>query len=400
MTRRVLYLCTTFPRLSEKFVEREVTLLSENLPLDIRSLWKGGTHPALPVKRHPLRSLLRLFYLVPLWLFRKPATMARMIGCVLSHPPRSFLSAQEVGLGLGMGILLAEETRRTPSAWIHAIWATAPATTAWIIHLLTGLPYSFGAHAYDLFQDKGDPLLCEKIATCSWIRTSTESAARELGRLGAPKEKIVIIRRGLDAFPVPSVPRAANSPLHLLSIGRLVPKKGFLDQIAIFSHLKRFGVPFIANIVGDGPLRRDLENAIHSAGLERDVHLLGAMPYTAVEEQFGQADLFLFTGRIYRDGDRDGLPNVVAEAMAHGIPVVTRAAAGVCEAVHDHITGVLLQGDDPRLWARQIDELWQDPDKRRQIAERARQWVESNFSSQKNTRHLVNRILASMEPTP
>jgi len=130
MTRRVLYLCTTFPRLSEKFVEREVVALSTLLPLDVRSLWKGDPEASVPVRKHRLRSLFRLFYLVPLWLVRRPPAMARILGAAFLHPPRSWLSLQETGLGLGMGVLLAEETRNQPPLWIHAIWATAPATAA------------------------------------------------------------------------------------------------------------------------------------------------------------------------------------------------------------------------------------------------------------------------------
>jgi len=346
MTRRVVYLCTTFPRLSEKFVEREVEALSREIDLDVRSLWQGGSHPSLPVRQHRLRSLFRLFYVVPLWLLRKPATLTRLIACSLLHPPRSFLSVQEVGLGLGMGILLAEEARIRPPAWIHAIWATAPATAAWVVHLLTGAPYSFGAHAYDLFQNGGDPLLREKLVSCSWIRTTTESGAAELERLGAPADKVHLIRRGLDSFPEPTIPGPPTAPLRILSIGRLVPKKGYPDQIQLYVGLHNAGVPFEAVLIGDGPLRVDLQKLIRTSALPDRVRLIGALPYSEVEQHFRRADLFLFTGIVSRDGDRDGLPNVVAEAMSHALE-----AAGEKEGTEGHreLPADILEGSRHRL---------------------------------------------------
>ncbi len=400
MTRRVLYLCTTFPRLSEKFVEREVVALSSRLPLDVRSLWKGGSHPTLPVRKLRLRSLFRLFYVVPLWLLRKPATLTRLIASVLSHPPRSFLGAQETGLGLGAGILLAEEIRKNPPLWIHAVWATAPATTAWVIHLLTGARYSFGAHAYDLFQNGGDPLLREKISSATWIRTTTEAGADEIRGLGADTRKIRLIRRGLDSFPKSSVPREASGPLRILSVGRLVPKKGYADQIELYARLKKAGVSFEASVIGDGPLRKELRNRIQQAGLTGEVRLLGALPHSEVERGMRQADLFLFTGIVSRDGDRDGLPNVIAEAMAHGIPVAARPAPGVCEAVHDGITGICLRDGDPADWAEQIESFWADAPLRREVAADARKWVEEHFRTDKNIRQLVDAIRTSMETHP
>lgn len=392
MDRRILYLCTTFPRLSETFVEREVRYLRERLPLEVHSLWRGGSPDGIPVRVFRLRFLFRLFLRVPAWLLRDPSGLVRILETLLRNPPRSLLSVQETHLGLAAGILLADEVRSDPPRWIHAVWATAPATAAWTIHCLTGARFSFGAHAYDLFQHGGDCLLREKIAAAAWIRTSTAAAARELERRGAPAAKIVLVRRGLASLPDPVEPRDPSPPLRALSVGRLVPKKGFRRQIELYRAWKEAGVPFEAVLVGDGPLRAELEAEVRSLGLGDRVFLPGALPASAVGPWYRWADLFLFTGAVSRDGDRDGLPNVVPEAMAHGLPVLATPSPGVREAVRDGETGVLLHGADPKVWAVGALRLWHAPRRRRRIARQARAWVEENFRSAENTARLAERL--------
>ncbi len=397
--RRVLYLCTTFPRISETFVEREVRFLRQSLPLEVHSLWRGGHAPGIPVRPHPLRRLFRLFFHIPRWTVRHPRRMCRLLEAVLRHPPRSFLDAQETGLGLGTGILLADEIRRDPPGWIHSVWATAPATAAWTVHILTGTPFSFGAHAYDLFQNGGDCLLREKIASAAWIRTSTTAGREELVRRGADPERVHLVRRGLETLPEMNTPRSAEGGPRVLSVGRLVEKKGFRDQILLFAEWKKMRFPFEADIIGDGPLRRELENLIASHGLTRQVRLRGALPRHEIDPWFQRADLFLFTGLVARTGDRDGLPNVVPEAMAHGVPVAARASPGVCEAVADGETGVLLHSKSPGTWATNLAELWRDRDRRTLLAANARSWVEREFRTADNSRNLAKLIGNSLNET-
>jgi len=366
------------------------------------SLWKGGDDAEIPVRRFRLRSLLRLFYLLPFWMIRNPGALFQLLGAVIRRPTHSILSAQETFLGIGAGVVMAAEIRSRPPAWIHAIWATAPATAAWTIHLLTGARFSFGAHAYDLFQNGGDCLLGNKIRCAAWIRTSTTAAAGELIRRGAAADRVVLVRRGLESLPPPVEPRPARSPLRLLSVGRLVPKKGYADQVDLFAELRRRGESFEATLVGDGPLRRGLEGKIDRLGLADRVRMAGALPHREVEALLRAADLFLFTGIVSRDGDRDGLPNVIPEAMAAGVPVVARPAPGVREAVLDGETGVLLDEAGPTgKWADQILALWHDYSAREKMSVRARAWVEENFLASRNTARLAERFVESgVRPDP
>tara|TARA_R100000027_G_scaffold18279_2_gene13170 strand:- start:35322 stop:36554 length:1233 start_codon:yes stop_codon:yes gene_type:complete len=397
---KVLYLCTTFPRLSETFVEREVRHLIHSVRLQPISLWKGGEAQDIPVQKMPIAGLFSLFWRIPRWLIRNPAGLFRILESVIRRFPRSFLNLQETLLGTGMGIVLADQVYDSPPKWIHCIWATAPATTAWTIHHLTGAPYSFGAHAYDLFQDGGDCLLREKIASAAWIRTSTQAAAEELVRRGAPAEKVCLIRRGLQQLPTPTHPRKEGTTLRLLSIGRLVAKKGYPEFLRLCAALRERGIVFQATIIGDGPLREEIENTLHELHLTDQVQLTGALPREEVEPFFGQSDLFVFTGVISKDGDRDGLPNVVPEALAHGLPVLVRPAPGVLEAITDGETGVVFEGDDPSQWADSLLAVWNDYPKRLQLSKNGRRWVEDHFLSRDNTQQLAEKILSSQTVLP
>jgi len=358
-------------------------------------MWGGGPAEDLSVQPIPIRSLGKLLGIIPLWLFRNPSGLCRLLRVFFRRFPRSFLNLQETLLGMGVGILLADGVRRNPPRWIHAIWATAPATAALTLHYLTGARFSFGAHAYDLFQDGGDCLLYEKIEAADWIRTSTEASASELSRLGASAAQIQLIRRGLPHLPQRQRPRPAGGKLRILAVGRLVEKKGYPDFLRLCEALRTQGQPFEAKIIGEGPLRQDIEFHIRDRQLAAHVELLGARQREEVEACLARADLFLFTGIISRDGDRDGLPNVIPEAMALGVPVVVRPAPGVLEAVTDDWTGRVLTGDDPVAWAETVIQLWQDQAKREVLAEHAHRWVEENFLSACNTDRLAEKILSS-----
>ncbi len=393
----ILYICTTFPRLSETFVEREVRHLNQKLPLQVVSLWKGSAVSGIPVRTIPFRTLFTLFGLIPLWLLRNPSSLLGLLQAFFRRFPQSRLNLAETLLGMGMGIILAERFLKTPPSWIHAIWATAPATCAWTLHKLTGASFSFGAHAYDLFQDGGDCLLPEKIASASWIRTSTKASAQELTRRHAPADKIVLVRRGLPNLPPKQEPRPATGTLTLLAIGRLVAKKGYPDFLRLCCTLLERKIPFEATIVGDGPLRKTLQQDIQNQNLAREVRLTGALPRESIDPLFSQADLFVFTGVISKDGDRDGLPNVIPEAMAHGLPVVVRPASGVLEAVTDGVTGRVLSGNAPHNWADQIYALWQNVNERKALSSQGRQWVEENFLSATNTAKLEDKLRSSSQ---
>jgi glycosyltransferase involved in cell wall biosynthesis len=180
--------------------------------------------------------------------------------------------------------------------------------------------------------------------------------------------------------------------VRILSVGRLIEKKGYEDQLTIYAALKSAGLSFEARIVGSGPLRRALGRQIAELGLSDLVTLMGALPYEAVFEQYAWADVLLFTGKVARNGDRDGLPNVVPEAMASGVPVVARAAAGVAEAIEDGRTGVLITQTGIVPWLSALKRLQRDDRYYEELSTGARSWVEANYDARTNVRALLNHF--------
>jgi glycosyltransferase involved in cell wall biosynthesis len=157
-------------------------------------------------------------------------------------------------------------------------------------------------------------------------------------------------------------------------------------------------VEFKARIVGDGPLRPRLEGLAGSLGVADLVTFVGQVPPQEVWEHLEWADVLLHTGVVAPSGDRDGLPNVIAEAMAAGVPVVTSPTAGTTEAVADGVTGIVLPVDRPEAWVAALRRLACDDGLCESLRRPARRWIEDNFDVRANTERLLVRLEAAAKP--
>ena len=303
-------------------------------------------------------------------------------------------------LGAGFACVHLREFRRNPPALIHAAWGGAPATAAWLMWRVDGHRYSAAAHAYDVYEHGGDWWLNEKLAHAAFIHTSTEMARRALIERRLPAEKIICIRRGLDRLPPMKRLRSARSPLHLICVARLVEKKGLDHQLRIHAALRVAGVPFAARIIGEGPLRDSLEKLAGHLGIADCVTFTGHLPQHEVWSQLEWADVLLHTGVIAASGDRDGLPNVIPEAMSAGVLVVTSPAAATTEAITHGITGLVVPPDAAQDWVAALRRLATDDTFAEKLRAAARRWVEENFDAHKNAARLLaqfNRWTAPQE---
>jgi len=397
----IVLLFTTFPKTSETFLQRDVAALqAKGLRLKLYSLWGGGGEfRGLPVRNFPKWRLIEVFLLIIPWqCLRRPRLMRDLFEGVLTRAAPSWLNFWENMLGAGFAGSFARELSRDPPALVHGAWAGAPATAGWVLWRMFGWPYSSGAHAYDLYEHGGDWWLLEKLQHARFIHASTETGRRELIGRGVPAEKIVCIRRGLDAFPVFKPLRPARTPLRLLCIARLVPKKGLDHQLRIYAALQEAGLAFEARIVGDGPLRVPLDRLATDLGLGGAVKLLGALPQPEVWEQLAWADVLLHTGVVAPSGDRDGLPNVIPEAMAAGVLVVTSPVSATTEAVSQARTGLVADVDLPLAWVVALRQLAGDDKLAETLRQAARQWVEENYDAHQNTARLVECFEQAMKP--
>lgn len=339
--RRWAFVFTTFPVATETFLQREILALHEQgVPLDLYSLWGGeASFAGLPVRRWKTADGMALLAEFAYWLWHRPKVLTEIVQTVVQHEPINPTNAAEQWLGLAAGLRWARPWAK--AAVRHAVWASAPATALWVAQQLTGAGYSFGAHAYDLFEDGGDALLGPKLATATVVRTSTHAGQARLVALGAEPDRVGLIRRGLWTLPPVRVPRPVRRPLRVLGVGRLVEKMGLSLTLESLQAARACGLDLTVRLIGGGPLAEALHAEAMRRGLQDIVRWEGPQPYAVVEEALGWADVLLFTGVVAGSGDRAGLPNIIGEALAAGLPVVATPVGAVPEAIQPEMTGLL-----------------------------------------------------------
>jgi glycosyltransferase involved in cell wall biosynthesis len=385
---RTALLFTRFPVATETFLQREVEALRSagNPPL-VLALWPSPDPPDRFSLRadqvfHPVH-LLSLIWWIPYWSFRAPRAMRHIATTLIEARRPNLTNFMETLLGMGYAVCRARALQAKVDHF-HAMWASAPATAAWALSRLTGIPYSMAGHAYDLFEDGGDGLLGVKIPEACFIRTSTDVGRARWVRHGASPDAVHVIRRGLASLPEFRPKGHPQPPFRLLAVGRMVEKMGFPFLLEILQALRKAGLPFTATLVGDGPLRGSIEARCTRLGLERIVEFTGAISYAKVEERLRAADLLIFSGQVARSGDRAGFPNIIGEAMAWGVPVCATPVGAVLEGIHDGESGLIITR--PEEGAERIEALLADPAAYQSIRKAARDWVESEFNAVENMR--------------
>jgi glycosyltransferase involved in cell wall biosynthesis len=266
-----------------------------------------------------------------------------------------------------------------PIERIHAHFAHDPALVALLAHQLTGVPFSLTAHARDLYGIPARTLAARTdpaVAVVTCCRANADYLRETVG--ASP----VLVHHGVDLEryrPAPGT--TAGVVPEILSVGRLVEKKGFADLLAACAHVRDEGLSFHCTIYGDGPMRDELLVLRDRLGLDGTVTLAGARPPDELLAAFQAADVFALTPVVTADGDRDGVPNVLVEAMACGVPVVSTAVGGVPELVDDGENGLLAPAHDPATVARHLGALLRDPAQRRRLGANGRSTVEERFDA-------------------
>jgi glycosyltransferase involved in cell wall biosynthesis len=281
--------------------------------------------------------------------------------------------------------LLVLKERRTGKKidHLHAHFAHDPALIAYLVHCITGIPFSFTAHARDLYQVP-EKVLTDRIREARAVITCCGSNLEYLNQIApSQKSKFSLVYHGVnlkDFQPVsnPGASSAPNGPL-ILSVGRLVEKKGFQDLLEALFIVKKRGEDFRCAIYGAGPLAKQLEEWIEKHGMTGEVRLNGDRTQQELIPLYQNATLFILTPVQTDDGDRDGIPNVLLEAMAVGLPVITTAVSGIPELVEHNLNGLLYQSHDVEGVASGIIELLRNAEKRRQLGGAASKKVREQF---------------------
>jgi len=297
-------------------------------------------------------------------------------------------------------VRLAREARRRGIRHLHAHFASSATTVTRLAARFAGLPYTVTAHAKDIFHESVDPEdLRRKLNDAAAVVTVSDYNLAYLRETYGPAAaRVQRIYNGLDLhrFPYAS---PADRPPQIVGVGRLVEKKGFVDLIDACALLARRGRDFDCRILGTGELTGELRARIERLGLEDRVHLTGPRPQNELREHLHGAAVFAAPCIHAADGNRDGLPTVLLEAMAMGTPCVSTDVTGIPEVVRDGETGLQVPQRDPAALATAIERLLDDAGLRVRLASQARRLIESEFDIRQNTVRLREIFLAAGEET-
>ena len=289
-----------------------------------------------------------------------------------------------------IGMKLQEEGPRR----VHAHFAGMAARTAFWIRKFFGIPFSFTAHANDIFAPNKFAIDLEKLMeSASAIVTVSDFAVSYLReRYPASADRIHRVYNGIVIEQFASA-RSRSEPPLILGVGRLIEKKGFAHLIEACDELRKRENQFRCEIIGEGPLEGELRAQIDRLQLATIVALTGSKSQTEIAERLAAASVFVLPCVIDAAGDRDNLPTVIMEAMAAGLPVVSTLVGGVPEMVAHDATGILVPPGDFAVLAGAIERLLADPDRARRFGEQGRTRARELFSVEKTVRQL-SEVLA------
>ncbi len=409
MIPHIAYILKMYPRFSETFIVNEILEL-ERQGVDIRiySLRKpddGRFHASLA------RVRANVVY-VPEYPEMEPERIAAGHRVVQEAFPERYAAARAYADSRGhpyavkrflQAGYVAGHLRQHPVDAMHAHFASSATRVANLVWHLIDLPYSFTAHAKDIFHEEVRPeSLRGKIAAARFVVTVSDFNRRYLEGLmeDEPEARRGDVRRlynGVDLGAFRPLPSARRAPDQILAVGRLVEKKGFDVLIRACALLRQWGLTFRCDIVGKGDQREALQALVDSLNLGERVHLLGPMPQEALRTAYQRATVFALPCLVARDGNRDGLPTVLLEAMASGLPSVSTDLTGIPEILDDDVNGLLVPAGDHERLAAALADLLTQPERRERLATAARRKVEETFDIRRNVATLHDWLA---EPRP
>lgn len=318
-------------------------------------------------------------------------TLLKLTTGLVQEPMDAARNAHKFGWQLICSLALAYRIRNQNITHIHAHMGNVPATVAWIVALQLGLPFSFTGHAADLFRHRC--LLKTKLLSASFVSCISLWHRKFYSSISPGSAlKYPLIRCGVDSARFSPVSTPKGNCM-ILSVGRLVEKKGFDILLKAFAKLCENGSQLKLLIGGDGPEFKRLCTLRKQLNLESSVHFLGVLSHEEVRKLLPDATLFVLPCRIDPRGDRDGIPVVLMEAMAVGVPCVSGDLPAIRELIADGHTGKLVSSEDTEVWAKTLSQLLGNPAEQTCYSQNGRKWVESEFSSQVN----IPRLIAAFE---
>lgn len=393
MESTVVYVIGTYPLLTTTFIDREIEALRSS-GIDVRVV--SVRRPQGPLSEAQRATVDEVTYVLPVSLLpvirshirhvlRAPGSYFGALWALTRGRHSSVSQRFRTLLHFVMAVHITDLVEALGPTRVHAHFLDRATTVAMVASRLLDVPYSATAHANDIYVDP--VLIREKISASDFVATCTGYNVAHLSTVGDP-DKIHLIHHGLDLDSYVVGQRPASGSPTIVAVGQLKEKKGFRYLVEACRLLSASGVDFRCEIVGEGPLRQDLETQIARSGLEGVVELLGAIDHRSVIDHLQAATVFTLPSVVTADGDRDGIPNVILEAMAVGLPVVSTRVSAIPEVVVHDVTGILVDPEDAVGLAQALGRLLSDADLRTRMSEQARTLVERSFDVERNVAEL------------
>jgi len=381
-----------YPRLSEPFIAQELRGLElAGFKLELMSMRRPTDK-----KRHPVHDEIEApVHYLPEYLHEEPLRVAKAFFHWLGEPSfraaaRAFLKDLPRDISrnrfrrFGQALVLAREWPEGAD-WLHVHFIHTPASVARYASQLLDIPFTVSAHAKDIWTSP-DWELSDKLDDASWTVTCTGGGANHLRTLSGNPGKVHLSYHGLNLSRFPSPDRAAatrdgsnpEDPIAILAVGRAVPKKGF-DILLKALALLPADLHWRLDHVGGGDELKVLKPLAEELGLAGRVSWHGAMSQQEVLQRYGEADIFALPCRIGKDGDRDGLPNVLVEAASQRILCISTTISGIPELFVDQENGLLVEPEDPMVLAKALETAIRSPSERDRMARNAEAKVRGHF---------------------
>ena len=395
MRFKIAYIIPEFPTLTEHFIINEIIDLRRKIDIEVYAIRKGdainnpstgvdvcycpgifstqilGVHIAA-IANSPRRYIQKLITCIK---FNKsPLAILKNI--------RNFL----------LGVYLSSEFKRKGVKHIHSHFALLPTDLAIQASIISCIPFSFSAHAHDIYVTPHK--IIKKIHAALFIIVCTKSNQIFLDRIlqetgYTAEKKIYHIYHGIDPSRWISQrttkPFCNKSKLNILCVGRLVEKKGITYLIDAVKLLNTGGIVTACTIIGDGPLSGSLKEKVSDSKLQATVTFTGMLSHEEIKSYYDASDVFVLPCITCDDGDRDGLPNVLLEAAVMGLPIISTAISAIPELIEDHETGLLVPEKDASAIAKAIRILATDAHLQSQLIIAARNKIQQAFSIQQST---------------
>ncbi|MFQ5588095.1 MAG: glycosyltransferase [Nitrospiria bacterium] len=400
---KVCYLLKRYPRLSQTFIVNEMLAL-KRLGCDLVIVAsKGSDETLVHEKCHALDT--PVYYMPQLsedLLSRISVTRYEKLAASPVNLNLKTLSGGRLKKDVATLLQVAMTVPLIQSLGIdhiHGHFATWGATAGSMMSAMTGIPYSFTAHARDIFhQSIQNDTLAARIAQARFTITVSDYNKRYLDRIlktHGRQGNVIRLYNGMDLNGL--CPKAdEKEPKLFVSVGRLVRKKGFQYLIAACKQLKNIGKSFRCVIIGEGEERRELEALLAEDNLEKEVRLVGAKPQGEVLNMIRRATAFVLPCIVTEDGDRDALPTVILEAMALGTPVISTNIVGIPEMISNGVSGLLVPEKDTRGLAGAMEKLLVSREAGEGFAAAARSKVIRDFDLDKNAMKLKTYFLSGV----